>query len=497
MADLRTHPFVILVREIAQARKVALILVGGAVRDALLDKPVHDLDFAVQGNAVGLARVVADRVGGAFYLMDEERGTARVIVGQSAQSAHPFHLDFAVCRGANWNEDLFGRDFSINAIALELISGAVLDPTGGQADLPRRVIRQVNRNSVSDDPVRALRALRLELALGGSIEPETEAALRAAATQLNIPSPERIRDEVMKILALPHAACAVRRMDGLGLLSQIVPELEPMRDCGQSLPHRFPALEHTFVVLDYLDDIVASLRHMGRPDTMEVPGWLRELRIAPAHATALEQQLFSVTANDRLRVAVFKLAALLHDIAKPDKRSVGADGRVHFYEHEEAGSGMAAARAHALRLSSDEVEQVRVMVRHHMRPNQMTRDISAMPTARAVYRYMAIAGQCAPELALFCVADGMGKGGPATLLADAQRRAAIAAMLIARYYDQFSPVVAPQPLLSGRDVIALGVAPGPQIGRILSEVREAQMVGEIITRRDALQLAQSLVKNNN
>jgi poly(A) polymerase len=194
---------------------------------------------------------------------------------------------------------------------------------------------------------------------------------------------------------------------------------------------------------------------------------------------------------------VFKLAALLHDIAKPDKRSVGADGRVHFYEHEEAGSGMAAARAHALRLSSDEVEQVRVMVRHHMRPNQMTRDISAMPTARAVYRYVAIAGQCAPELALFCVADGMGKGGPATLLADAQRRAAIAAMLIARYYDQFSPVVAPQPLLSGRDVIALGVAPGPQIGRILSEVREAQMVGEIITRRDALQLAQSLVKNNN
>src|SRR5207248_2020985 len=115
------------VRAIALARRVPIILVGGAVRDALLGKAGHDLDFAVQGDAVRMARLVADRLGGAFYLMDAERGTARVITAQEGQP--PFHLDFALCRGADWNEDLFKRDFSINAIALDLANSAILDPT--------------------------------------------------------------------------------------------------------------------------------------------------------------------------------------------------------------------------------------------------------------------------------------------------------------------------------------------------------------------------------
>ncbi len=348
MTELLDLPEVALVREVAQARRAQLILVGGAVRDALLGKPVHDLDFAVQGNAVGIARVVADRLGAAFYLMDAERGTARVIVARGGQA--PLHLDFAVCRGASWDEDLRGRDFCINAIALDLDSGAVLDPSGGLTDLPRNVIRQVSQHAISDDPVRALRAVRIEQMLGGLIEPATAAAVSAAASLLGIPSPERVRDELMKTLALPVAARAVRRLDGLGLLGQVIPEIEPMRGCEQSPPHHFAVLEHTFVVMDYLDEIVQHLTgssgvltagDLSGVSESSAPTWLRGLRMTEPHGTALSRQLTSTTNNDRSRMAVFRLATLLHDAAKPATRSVGADGRVHFYEHEQVGAAEA------------------------------------------------------------------------------------------------------------------------------------------------------------
>ncbi|MCL5996654.1 MAG: HD domain-containing protein [Chloroflexi bacterium] len=501
MLNFLDLPLIRVVREIAQARKTPVLLVGGAIRDALLNRPIHDFDFAVQGNAVALARAVANQLDAAFYIMDAERGTARVITttghASPANQADALHLDFALCRGSTWDEDLFGRDFSVNAIGLDLTTGRMLDPTGGQADLPGRIIRQVTPHAIDDDPVRALRAVRLALTLSGSIEPATITAVRAAASQLGQPSPERVRDELMKTLAHPAATRAVRQLDTLGLLSQIVPEVEPMRNCEQSQPHRFAVLEHTFVVMEYLDEILKNLREPKpgefQTDHGEFPAWLQGLRVSASHRDALTAQLSAVTTNERSRAALLRLATLLHDTAKPATRSIGADGRIHFYGHEEAGADMAAVRANTLKLSSDEVEQVRTTVRYHMRPNQMSRESDATgPTARAIYRFMRDAGMCAPEVALFCIADGMGKAGTATPLAEARRRSAIAALLIERYYQQFSPAVAPKPLIGGKDLLAIGIPQGPRIGQILNAVREAQMVGEISSPAEAMALAQSL-----
>lgn len=491
MFDLLGLPEVALVRETAAQRRYEVILVGGALRDALLGQPVHDLDFAVQSegrSAVALARIVADRLQGDFYLMDSERGTARVIVAHNHQPR--LNLDFAACRGETWNDDLFARDFTVNAIALDIASSALLDPTGGQADLAAGIVRQATPHALSDDPVRALRAVRLEQALGASIEPATLASVRAAAPLLHVPSIERVRDELMKILTLSTAARAIRRLDALGLLRELAPEIDAMRDCTQSPPHQFTVLEHTFAVLDYLDAAICALTSDAAP----APVWLREFDVAPQHRAALRQQLLAETSNERTRVSVFRLAALLHDIAKPAQRSVGDDGRIHFYGHEEASAILAVERAIALRLSSDEVDFVRTIVRNHMRPNQMTRhDHLTDITARALYRYFTATGDCAPEIALFCMADGMGKAGAASSPADISRREKIAALLIRSYYERFGPLAAPKPLIDGRDVMGLGVSQGQLVGRILNAVREAQMVGEISTREAAMALAQQLI----
>lgn len=489
MFDLFTLPQVELVRQLALARHIPIILVGGAVRDALLDKSAHDLDFSLKGNAVAFARLVADQLGGAFYLMDAERGTARVIVKRDEQLA--FHLDFAVCRGSSWDEDLFGRDFSINAIALDVRTREVLDPTGGMVDLPRLVIRQVARHAISDDPVRALRAVRMEHILAGVIERSTEQAVRSAAELLHLPSPERVRDELMKSLALPMASRVVRRMDELSLLSPVAPDMEALRGCMQSLPHHYDALEHTLVTLDYLDEII---QHLSSP-AAAVPPWLAGMQLNEAQRGALVQQLHSTTANDRLRAAVLRLGVLLHDIGKPSTRAEDANGVTRFSGHEETGAAMAARRAVALRFSSDEVAQVRTIVRYHMRPNRISREAQgAPPSPRAVYQFMRDTGDCAPELALVCLADGMGKHAHLTPLDNMLRRGEIASLLIERYYAWYSAAAAPPPLLNGRDIMALGVSQGPQIGHILSQIREAEMVGELSSRDAALALAQQLAR---
>jgi tRNA nucleotidyltransferase/poly(A) polymerase len=498
------------VAEIARARNAPVALVGGAIRDAWLSPDPTpgdlsgdlsgDLDFAVQGDAVSLARAVADALSGDVYVMDAGRGTARVLIKDDRRQTtdnrisssisssivvrpSSLTMDFAVCQGAGWQDDLLARDFTVNAIALDLSDGQVLDPTGGLPDLERRVIRAVSDHAITDDPVRALRAVRLAFALSMTIEPDTLKMVRSVGPRITQPSAERVRDEFMEILNLPNAARALRKLDEVGLLTHITPEIEPMRTCGQSPPHRFTVLEHTFVVLEALDEVIGDWR----------------LEIDSAMQQSLISDLQSPAVEGRTRLAVFRLAVLLHDCAKPFTRSVGDDGIVHFYGHEAASAELAAARARALRLSGDEVRRVRTIVVNHMRPNQMAREMASdqrPPTSRALYRFFRDTRDCAPELALFAIADCIGKRGDQTVSEDCAPSAQIAHLLIEKYYARFEKTVAPAPLLTGKDVLALGVEQGPRIGEILDAVREAQMAGEITTQDEARELAKQMTHDS-
>ncbi|BCX05163.1 MAG: HDIG domain-containing protein [Candidatus Roseilinea sp.] len=484
---LVNRPEVRIVRDLARAQNVPVLLVGGAVRDALLGHPSpHDLDFAVQGDAVRLGRAVANALGASFYVLDAERGTARVLTRTDSPKAQVSRvvLDFAVCRGPNWRTDAFARDFTVNAIGVNLGDGALVDEANGLADLDTRVIRATNEHAMGDDPVRALRAVRLSFALDMRIEPATLVQVRAAGAMLNEPSAERLRDELMAILSLRDAGRALQMLDDLGLLVPIVSEIEPMRACDQTTPHRFTVLQHTWEVLATLDGL---LRDWG----LEVGS----VRFALPDPQRLADHFAAPTVEHRTRAAVFRFAALLHDCGKPATRSMGEDGRVHFYGHETAGAALAVARARALRLSGDEVARVFTIVRHHMRANFMARQAHA-PTLRVLYRFFRDAGDCAPELALFAIADCVGKRGAQTAAEDCAPSVEIARRLLDEYYARFERSVAPPPLLTGRDVIALGVKPGPRVGEILEAVREAQMIGEIGVRDEALVLARQLAHSD-
>jgi putative nucleotidyltransferase with HDIG domain len=470
------------VREIAYLRQLPTILVGGAVRDALFGLQPKDFDFSVQGNAINLARRVADALDAAFYVMDSERGIARVILADDdADSTDDERrsptgrilLDFVTCRNDSWHADLNDRDFTLNAIAVELNTNEIIDPSNGILDLSNRVIRAVKSDSILNDPVRAIRGVRLAHAFDSTIEPTTWSQIQSAGAHIHRPSPERVRDAFMDVLKLERAAPAIVQLVNARLLTKLLPELEPMRGCEQSPPHTFDVFTHTMKAMQALDDILADWQSTSRIDDS-----IRKLL----------NQLDATTADTRNRLCILRLAALLHDCGKPATRSVDLDGRIRFFGHEKLGANMMSARANALKLSGDEVSQARLTVANHMRPNQMSREPRTI-TPRAIYRYMRDTRAAAPEIALLSIADCIGKSDGDDCAAN--RR--VATLLIERYYETFAPDIVVPPLINGKDVIDLGVEQGKRIGELLSAVREAQMSGEIRTREEALSLARSMI----
>ena len=483
--DILHHPLVQAVRHTAQQRGLPIRLVGGAVRDALLERAPSDFDFVVQGNPVPLARAVANALAGDFWLMDAERGTARVFVPDepNSEASKRIVLDFARCRGNTWDDDLRDRDFSINAIGLDLADGALIDPTHGQIDLARHTLRAASDHALTDDPVRMLRAVRLAHQLDFQIAPDTLTQIRTQHASLSNTSAERARDEFLAILDGAAVVPAVRQLDDLGLLETLVPEVGAMRTCEQSPPHQFAVLAHTFWVM-------AALAQFMQDGALPCS----TLQLEPTLLDSLRAHFRTPTAN-ATRQAIVLLAALLHDNAKPLTRQVNAEGKTKFPQHEAVGAPIAAARAQMLKLSSDEVQRVQTIARHHGHANAMLKRADNQPgaiSAHEVYAFMRVAGSCAPELALFAAADCYGKRGDATQPADCAPNLELTQALLKRYFEHYAAEVAPPPLLTGKDLLALGWPAGKEIGRVLEAVREAQMTGELHTRADALQRIQHI-----
>ncbi len=483
------------VSRLAMERGVRVWPVGGAVRDVLLGRPVHDWDFAVDRDALGLARAVADTLGGAYFPLDVERGTGRVVL--TAADGARLELDFAALRSTTLEADLLARDFTINALALDE-TGTLIDPTGGKADLEAGRIRATNERAFRDDPVRLLRAVRMEAELGFEIEPQTAAWIHRDAASLALPAAERVREEFVRVLAIRGAATHLQQLDKLGLLPHVVPELESLKGVTQSPPHRFDVWQHTLVTVDMLEGVVAAVtgREVGPRALADAPlaAWGDLARVLGQFASDVIAHLVVEVSGGRDRALLLKLAALLHDIGKPRTWSQGEDGRIHFYDHEPMGAQIAAARLRALRFSRDEVERARVMVGQHLRPAHLAR--TERVTRRAVYRYFRATGNAGVEVVLLSLADHLATWGPNLQEHRWARRLGMAETLLTHYFERHEEAVAPPPLITGHDLMTeLGLDAGPKIGRLLEALREAQAVGEVKTRDEALALASQLSKS--
>ena len=460
-----------------------LYLVGGAVRDRLRSRPTFDLDLACDAPEA-LARALAARLKRRVIVLDQGERVFRVTSPEA-------QIDVAAFKGPTIEEDLRRRDFTIDAMAAPLSArgttvGPLLDPCGGRSDLAKGLVRANGAAVFDDDPLRLLRAFRVASQLGFSVEDRTLGWIKSRRALAAQPAGERLQAELMRLLESPDAARWLKALDDARLLTAIVPELEASRRCALVYYGAGGVLKHSLLTVERLDFLLGHLEEALGDLASDVRGRLGS------------------SAGPYPLPAALRLAALLHDVAKPPTaKRIG--GRLRFFGHEELGATMAGKILDRLRFPTAVKALVQAVIGQHLRPG----NLAANPTIsdRAVFRfYEDLAGR-GVELLLVCWSDhssyltprqlesvlphaAKAPGGPARGVAPAVRKTLhhlqVVAYLLRQNYRRPETVEPPR-LADGNDVMKLtGLKPGPRVGELLQALREAQAEGRVRTRKQAL-----------
>jgi len=478
-----------------------IYLVGGAVRDAFLKRQSYDLDFVTPGDSMKIARKLADDLGAAYFPLDSERKVARVVLKArddlSIPGAHPLRVDFSAFQGVDLISDLQRRDFTINAMALEIHHlETLIDPTGGAADLKSKCLRACSASSFLDDPVRILRAGRFSVDLDLKVQSDTLRLMREAKLHLPDVSPERVRDELFRILIISHPASSLRILDKLEVLEYILPEVCLLKDELQSPPHVMDVWNHTLDSINRLESLLDVLAPEYNPDKASN----LTLGMVVVHLGRFRQKLADHLNNalnpDRPHRGIIFLAALYHDVGKLTTRTVDEQGNFKFIGHDQIAGKLVEKRGQALKLSNLEIERLVSIVSHHMRPSLLSHPVES-PSRKAVYRFFRDTGAAGVDICLLSLADMLATYGP-TLPQDRwARHVEVVRTLLGAWWEDKEESVFPPALINGNDLKEeLKLSTGPIIGYLLESIREAQVTGDIQNRQEALNLARVIVKEN-
>jgi len=468
---LGSRPGLKVLGELAAARDLQVCLVGGTVRELALGGFSPDVDLAVSSQTLELGKELAAALGGTFVLLDEKERTVRVVWREEI-------FDLAEFRAPTLEGDLRGRDFTVNAMALDLeaVLGrgplVLLDPLGGLEDLSRGLLNMVAPENFYQDPLRLLRAYRFAATHGWRLTPETTGAIRLYVPEFSRVAGERVHQELFLLLAAPRAAAVLKEMDAAGLLAQIFPELEDAKGVEQDGYHHLDVFHHVLETVTRLEEVL-------RQPERWFDGLAREL---------------AAYAGRGPKAALLKLAALFHDVGKPRVRDRRVDpDRYTFYYHEKVGVELFAGVAGRLRFSQAEAKTVITLIQLHMRPFLLMPAFRQGELSfRALGRMVRAARPELPGLFALAMADSLAGQGPQKP-GDVEMVLADLAEAAYRFLkERLEPQESHPRLVSGHDLISMGLQPGPQFRRLLTAVQEAQWEGTVHNREEALALVRRL-----
>jgi poly(A) polymerase len=443
-------------------------IVGGALRDALLGaERIGDLDLVVPGTGRP-ARAIAKAAQRPSFPLSEEFGAWRVV-------GDGWICDVTPMQGGRIEDDLLQRDFTVNAMALPLFGGDLVDPAGGLGDLRARTLRMVAPDAYARDRLRPLRLVRFATELGFDVDLDTASTTREWAPRVTDAAGERIFAELRRIVVAPRAVQGLQLASELGVLGAVLPELEALHGIEQSHFHHLDVYDHTIEVLNALTEIDGNLAEYF-----------------PADAAQLRRVLDEPLADELTRAQALRFAALLHDIAKPETRGFTDSGRVTFIGHDALGADMIRKLCNRLRTSERLREFLAQITRHHLALGFLVHERPL--SRRTVYRYLKLCSPVEVEVTLLSCADRLatrGKNADAAIEAhlDLARELMTAAL---RWRAQGPPRA---PVRGDELADELGIEPGPDLGRILAELEEASYAGEVTTADQAVEFARRLREN--
>lgn len=422
-----------------EAQGYELALVGGAVRDLLLGRHVHDYDFTSSARPEQFEPILREWGHDGFWDMGRKFGTLGA--KRRLSNGHDLSAEVTTYRSDQYDRDsrkpevnygdslegdLSRRDFTINCMAVRLPSMELVDPYDGQGDLRKRLLRTPidARTSFSDDPLRMMRAVRFVAQLDFGIEADTAEALMDMTDRLSIVSAERIRDELSKLLLSGHASKGIEALVDSGLADQMLPEIPALRmTIDPEHPHK-DVYTHTLSVLD------RAIALETGPD-------------GPVPAPDL----------------TLRMAALLHDIGKPRTRKFEANGKVSFLHHDAVGASMARKRLRALRYDKQFVHDVCKLIDLHLRFHGY---VDERWSDSAVRRYVVDSGDLYSRLNRLTRADATTRNKRKALMFDEAMDEMEQRVIDLKKQEDLSRV---RPELDGGAIMRiLGVAPGPAVG---------------------------------
>ncbi|MDR9500985.1 MAG: HDIG domain-containing protein [Desulfurivibrionaceae bacterium] len=451
----------------ARLRGRQVYVVGGAVRDFLLGRLSPDLDLAIDRDALLFGQHLATILPARFIILDEGEEVGRLI-----WQGHLVDIAVFKERSETIAEDLARRDFTVNAMAIPLAdwlapdpSGAIIDPCGGQADLHGHLLRLVYNNALQDDPLRILRGFRLQAHTGFRLDHGFLALAQKQKKLLARPAPERISAELHLIFESSRAGVIVQAMAEAGILAQICPEIMSGFRVEQPASHHLDVFEHNMAALRAMDDIIRQ------PE-----------KYFPESAPVMTAYLKTGRHQRWLR-----WAALFHDLGKPHTLAM-KEGRITFYQHDQVGAQLFITMAKRLKFANIDINKVALLISQHMRPFHLCNIMRQGPlSAKACLRLVKNIGDDLPGLFLLAMADSLAGQGEAKPPEMERELALLFGQVLRQREEHIAPVLAGPPLLTGHDLIKAGFVPGPFFKKILDDLQQAQVTGEVVDRDGARQ----------
>ena len=455
------------VYNLLKQNKHKLYLVGGAVRDYLMKKDTHDYDIIVEDISAKdfCEEFSKDNEVATVITLDEVNNIYRIVMPDKIN-----YIDVTNPINNSLKDDLNRRDLTINALAIDIKTEELIDLSGGKQDIKNGVIRAISEENFIDDPLRMIRAFRFASVLGFEIDKNTKSIIKKHSGLILKPAIERINCEILKLFGGENAHQILLEMDKAGLIDILFPIMLDVKKVPSNTHHHLDLFNHSIETVKQIQQIYES------------------------SGKEVKEHLERIDFGGDTRLAHLKFAGFLHDIGKFSTWTIEDDGRHRFIRHDEIGEEIAKAILKKSKFSKKQIEYICQMIRHHMYPSSV---ISAPNLSDKIYmRYVRKAGDNAIDMITIAKADRLSALGP-MVTKEMVEDNINGLNKLQDFYIKIKPTLKPIPkLLSGNDIMKiLNIKPSKELGKILSDLNEAQLEGKVNTKEEAIEFVKSFNPN--
>ncbi len=447
--------------KISQSFNNEIYLVGGAVRDYLLDKDTFDRDIIVMDeDARDFALKLADLFDATFVPLDDENKIYRIVLPDKIR-----YIDVTNPVGGSIEKDLMRRDLTINAIAVNIRNFEVIDIAGGITDIYNKCLNYVNEHNFEDDPLRLLRVYRFQALLGFELAPETISAVCKYVNLIHQPAVERINYEILKLFSGKYADKALENMNKTWILEEIFPFVKELKQVPPNAHHHLDLFHHSL-------ETVKQIQNLYENSSDDV-----------------KFHLGNVDFGGFSRLAHLKLAGFMHDIGKFSTWTI-EEGKHRFIKHDDVGAKLSVKFLKDLHFSNKQIDYISSMIKYHIYPSHVM--TSPQITEKIMMRYVRKMDTNSIDAIILAQADRLSARGPEITDEIVERNISSLNMLL-KFYLEARETLTPLPkLLNGKEVMKiLNIKPSPKLGEIMEALHEAQLCGDVVTREHAIEFIKS------